>query len=215
MAMTRMRSLSAVIALTLPLLCAAADGHWSLEAYVGDAYNFRTRLEVEQDGGYSRSLRADYETRGLDRPLYYVLRAARWQGARAWEVSLIHHKLYLTNPPDGVAALSISHGFNIFSLNRGGRSGHWTYRLGAGPVVTHAEAMINGVRYDGPYRLAGAAMLAGGGRRFELGRSVFLSLELMATAAHARAKLPGSPQAKISTTNAALHAVGGIGIDFR
>jgi hypothetical protein len=215
MAMTRMRYLSAVIALTLPLLCAAADEHWSLEAYVGDAHNFRTRLEVEQDGGYSRSLRADYETRGFDRPLYYVLRAARWQDVRAWEVSLIHHKLYLRNPPQGVAALSISHGFNIFSISRAGRSGDWIYRLGAGPVVTHAEATINGVRYDGPYRLAGAAVLAGGGRRFELGRSVFLSVELMATAAHARAKLPGSPGAKIATNSAAIHALAGVGIEFR
>jgi hypothetical protein len=213
--MTRMRVLSAVIALTLPLLCAAADGRWSLEAYVGDAYNLRTRLDIEQDGGYSRSVRADYETRGFDRPLYYVLRAARWQKARAWEASLIHHKLYLTNPPDGVTALSISHGFNILSINRAARAGDWIYRLGGGPVLTHAEATINGVRYDGPYRLAGAALLVGGGRRFELGRSAFLSLELMATAAHASAKLPGSPGAKISTTNAAIHAVAGVGIDFR
>jgi hypothetical protein len=117
MAMTRMAVLSAVVALTLPLLCAAANERWSLEGFIGDAYNLRTRLEVEQDGGYSRSLRADYETRGFDRPLYYMLRAARWQQARGWEVALIHHKLYLTNPPEGVAALSISHGFNIASLN--------------------------------------------------------------------------------------------------
>jgi hypothetical protein len=101
MAMTRMAALSAVVALTLPLLCAAADERWSFDAYVGDAYNWPARLEIEQDGGYSRSVRADYETRGFDRPLYYVLRAARWQAARAWEVSLLHYKLYLTNPPDG------------------------------------------------------------------------------------------------------------------
>jgi hypothetical protein len=215
MAMTRMRFLSAVVALTLPLLCAAADERWSFEAHVGDAYNWPTRLEIEQDGGYSRSVRADYDTRGFDRPLYYVLRAARRQEARAWEASLIHHKLYLANPPDGVTSLSISHGFNIVSVNRAGRVGDWIYRAGAGPVVTHAEATINGVRYDGPYRLAGAALLVGGGRRFDIGRSAFLSAEVMATAAYASAKLPGSPQARLRTNNAAIHALAGIGVEFR
>lgn len=212
MAMTRMAS--AVVALTLPLLCAAADERWSLEAYVGDAYNFRTRLEIEQDGGYSRSLRADYETRGFERPLYYMVRAARWQEARAWEAALIHHKLYLRNPPDGVTALSISHGFNIVSVNRAARAGQWSYRLGAGPVVTHAEAVINGVAYDGPYKLSGAALLAGGGRRFEVGKSVFLSAELMATAAYASVTLPGSPQAKLRASNAAVHALIGVALEF-
>jgi hypothetical protein len=82
-------------------------------------------------------------------------------------------------------------------------------------VITHAEATINGVRYDGPYRLSGAALLVGGGRRFEIGRSVFLSAELMATVAYASAKLPGSPQAKLKTTNAAIHGLAGIGVEFR
>lgn len=210
--MTRMAS--AVVALTLPLLCAAADERWSLEAYLGDAYNFRTRFKIEQDGGFSRSGRADYETRGFERPLYYMLRAARWQEARAWEASLIHHKLYLRNPPDGVGALSISHGFNIISVNRAARAGDWIYRFGAGPVVTHAEAVINGVAYDGPYKLSGAALLAGGGRRFEVSKSVFLSVEVMATAAYARAKLSGTPQAELRTSNLAIHGRLGMGIGF-
>jgi hypothetical protein len=182
---------------------------------VGDAFNFRTGLKLEQDGGYSRSLRADYETRGFDPPLYYLLRAARWHEGRAWEASLIHHKLYLANPPDGVAALSISHGFNILSLTRASRVGSCVYRAGAGPVVTHAEAVINGVRYDGPYRLSGAALLAGGGWRVDVGRSVFLSLELLASAAYASAKLSGPPDARIRTTNVAIHALAGVGVELR
>lgn len=159
----------ALFAWTLPLL--AQGEPWSLEAYVGDAYNFRTRLKVEQDGGFSRSMSADYDTRGFDRPLYYLLRAARWQEARAWEASLIHHKLYLTNPPAGVTALSISHGFNILAV--------------------------------------------GGGRRLYLGSSAFLSVELIATAAYASAKLRGPPDARIRATNAAIHALAGMGYEFR
>ena len=200
--------LAALVAFASP----AAGQSWAIEAFVGDAYNFRTRLEVE-DRGMSRSVRADYETRGFDTPLYYVLRAARWQEGRAWEASLIHHKLYLRNPPEGVSDLSISHGFNIIAVARAERSGDWTWRIGAGPVVTHAEATINGVRYDGPYRLSGVALLAGGGLRRALGRSWFVSAELMATAAYARPKLSG--EAEIRASNVALHALAGLGVELR
>jgi hypothetical protein len=212
MAMMRMVAVSAMVAVTLPLQARCEP--WSFEAYLGDAYNFRTRLKIEQDGGFSRSLGADYNTNGFEVPLYYLLRAGRWQESRAWEVSLIHHKLYLGNPPDGVASLSISHGFNIVSLNRAARAGNWVYRFGAGPVITHAEAVINGVVYDGPYRLSGAALLAGGGWRVGLSGSVFLSAELMATAGYVKAKLSGPPDATIRTSNVAVHALAGIGMEL-
>jgi len=202
----------ALVALTLSLQAQAQS--WSLEAFIGDAYNFRTRLEVEQDG-FSRSLDADYDTRGFETPLYYILRGARWRDDRAWELAVIHHKLYLQNPPPGVESLSISHGFNIASLNRAWRSGPWVYRVGAGPVITHAEAAINGARYHGPYRLSGAALLAGGGWRLALGRSAYLAAELMATAAYADAELQGTPQARIRARNLALHGLAGLGYEFR
>jgi hypothetical protein len=44
-----------------------------------------------------------------------------------------------------VADVSISHGFNIISVNRAWRTGGWTYRVGADPVVTHAEATGIGI----------------------------------------------------------------------
>src|SRR3954470_12198178 len=146
----------------------AADG-WNLEVAGGDALSFHNRLKIEQEGGYSQSVNADYETRAFRSPLYYMLRAGRWQGDEGWELSLLHHKLYLTNPPPGVSGLSVSHGFNVITVNRAFNRGDWTWRLGAGPVVTHAEATILSTTYDGPYRLAGAAALASVGRRFYIG----------------------------------------------
>lgn len=208
-----MRVLLAMLSLTLPLHALAQA--WSVEGYVGDAYNLRTRLKIEQDGGFSRSLDADYDTRGFESPLYYMLRVARWREQRAWEVALTHHKIYLGNPPGGVADVSISHGFNILSLTRAARSGPWVYRLGAGPVITHAEATINGVRYDGPYRLSGAALVAGGGWRLELGKAAFLSAELMGSAAYVKAKMDGPPDATLTTSNMALHVLAGLGYEFR
>lgn len=193
---------------------AVAGEGWSVEGYLGNAYNFRSRLKIEQDGGYSRSLTADYDTKGFDSPVYYMLRGARWEQDRAWEVSFIHHKLFLQNPPAGVAAISVSHGFNIVSVNRAFRNGDWVYRFGAGPVITHAEGIINGIGYDGPYKLAGAALLAGGGRRFYLSNSAFLSVEAIATAAYASPKMSGPLNAEIKVSNVALHGVAGIGFEF-
>ena len=203
----------ALLLVAAPLAPAAAQS-WSLEAYVGTAYNFRNRLEITQDGGFSSSLSAKYDTRGFDTPLYYLVRAGRWEKRAGWELSLLHDKLYLSNPPAGVASLSISHGFNILSVNRAFRYGNWLYRIGAGPVITHAEANINGVTYDGPYKLAGAAFVSSIGRRFYIGTSTFLSVEAMLTAARATPKLPGPPDAELKVNNVALHLLAGIGREF-
>lgn len=194
---------------------AIAAERWSLEGYLGDAYNFRSRLRITQDGGYSRSISADYRTNGFESPMYYVVRGARWEEDRAWELSLTHHKLYLQNPPPGVTALSVSHGFNILTVNRAFRSGDWTYRFGAGPVITHAEGTINGIDYDGPYKLSGAALLAGGGWRFYVARSTFFSLEVAATAAYASPTMSGPLSAEIKATNFAIHGLAGIGFEFQ
>ena len=203
----------ALLLAAAPLAPAVAQS-WSLEAYVGSAYNFRNRLEITQDGGFSRSLSANYDTRGFETPLYYLVRAGRWETRAGWELSLLHHKLYLTNPPAGVASLSISHGFNVLALSRAFRYGNWLYRIGAGPVITHAEANINGVTYDGPYKLAGAALVTGIGRRFYIGASTFVSVEAMLTAARATPKLPGPPDAELKVNNVALHFLAGIGREF-
>jgi hypothetical protein len=143
-----------------------------------------------------------------------VLRAGHWSGERAWEFSLMHHKIYLANPPPGVSDVSVSHGFNIVSLNRAFKTGDWTYRFGAGPVVTHAEATILGTKYDGPYRLAGAGLLAATGRRFHVGRSTWLAIEGAATAAYAAPKLPGPREGELRVSNFALHGMLGIGHEF-
>jgi hypothetical protein len=191
----------------------AADA-WSLEAFGGNAYNFNSRLKITQEGGFSQSLNASYETRGFRSPPYYMLRAARWQNQRAWEISLIHHKLYLTDPPAGVSGLSVSHGFNIVSVNRAFKRGDWSYRFGAGPVITHAEATILGTKYDGPYKLAGAGVLAAAGRRFYVGSAAYIALEGAMTAAYAKPRLEGTPSAQLSVANLALHALAGLGYEF-
>jgi hypothetical protein len=204
----------AILAFTLASGVAIAADNWSLELAGGTAHNFKNRLKIEQDGGFSESVNASYDTRAFRSPPYYMLRGARWQGDAAWEISQIHHKLYLTNPPPGVTGVSVSHGFNIISVNRAFRRGEWIYRFGAGPVITHAEGTILQTKYDGPYRLSGAAVLGGVGRRFYLSSSTYVGLEGAATAAYAKPKMSGSPQAQLTIRNTALHFLAGVGHEF-
>jgi len=195
-----------------PLGAHARDG-WSFETFLGDAYNFHSRLKIDQES-FRRELTADYDTRGFQTPLYYSMRVARRQGDGAWELQHIHHKIYLRNPPAGVASLSVSHGFNIVTANRAWDRNGMTVRLGAGVVVTHAEGTINGVLYDGPYELAGVALLAGVGKRLYLSRAAFFQIESQATAGYAKPEPKCDPALKLSVANVALHGLLGVGVDF-
>jgi hypothetical protein len=42
-------------------------------------------------------------------------------GNTDWAIEYLHHKLYLSNPPAEVQSFAISHGYNLFAVNRGFR----------------------------------------------------------------------------------------------
>jgi hypothetical protein len=207
-------------AIALMLVCvlepahAAADATWSVELLLGDAYNADSSTRIEQGALGRQAISGDYETRGLEGPFHYAWRISRWQESGAWELQLLHHKLFLKNRPEGVDSLSVSHGFNIVSINRAFESGGWRLRAGVGPVITHAEANIAGTGYDGPYELAGAAVLVGAGRTLKLGSHFYLMGEVSASLGWIDAHPSGEPDLQISIRNPALHAQLGVGYRF-
>ena len=75
-------------------------------------------------------------------------------------------------------------------------------------------ATILGTKYDGPYRLAGAGLLAAAGRRFYVGPATYIAVEGATTAAFAQPRLDGPPDAELRVTNFALHAMLGMGHEF-
>lgn len=199
------------------LLClgvAPASADWSIETSLGAAYNVGTRLTIEQEGAERLSVDARYQTRSFESPLYYMVRVARWTDERAWELSLIHDKLFLRNPPPGVGSLSISHGFNLITVNRAIRRESYTVRLGGGVIVTHPEAEVRGVTYDGPYDLAGLVALAGVSKRVYLDHRWFLSGDAAISVGYAHTEAGGSPGLTLTVPHAAVHAMLGIGRDF-
>jgi hypothetical protein len=205
--------------LALCLLAFAAHGkdekaQWSFELLIGDAYNADSRTRIEHDTQGNISFTGDYETRGLQGPLHYAWRVARWEDTRGWELQLLHHKIFLRNRPVGVDALSVSHGFNIVTVNRALDYRGWRMRAGLGPVITHAEASITGTHYDGPYEIAGAAALVGVGRKLDLGAHFYLSGEVAATFGYIQAEPDGTPPLELTIRNPALHVQAGVGYRF-
>lgn len=192
----------------------AQDVEWSLDVLIGDAHNFPTRTHIDHEALGENSLAGDYDTRGLEGPLHYTWRVSRSVDDRAWELQLLHHKLFLTNRPGGVDSLSVSHGFNIITLNRAFELDGWKLRIGVGPVIAHPEARISGLRYDGPYELGGAAVLAGIGRSFELSQHWTAIAEASTTFGYIEVSPSGPSNLELTIRNLAVHAQVGVGYRF-
>lgn len=187
---------------------------WSFEGSLGTAHNFDTRLRIDQEGQEPLRVDGRYSTRPLTSPQYYGVRVSRWTGGRGWEFALIHDKLYLRNPPPQVESLSISHGFNLLTLNRAVQTPVLTYRFGAGAVVTHLEGHVRGTVYDGPYDLAGLTVLAGVSKRFYWNKEWFAVGDAAVNWAYAKAHADGDPRLTVTLPQAAVHVLLGVGRDF-
>jgi hypothetical protein len=214
------RALSLLLLGSLPAAALADDG-WSARVALGGALNLKTALEVRQEGlAPVRVDSADYETRPLESPFYYSLRGGRWRGRRGWEVELVHHKIFLRDPPAEIQFFAVSHGYNLVTVNRGWQLGRVIVRLGAGVVVAHPESTVRGRTlpeegglFESGYHLTGPALQGAVERRFDLGERGrwFLTLEGKATAA--RAVLPVAA-GEAEAPNLALHALAGLGYHF-
>ncbi|GAB4377227.1 MAG: hypothetical protein Kow0042_24670 [Calditrichia bacterium] len=180
----------------------------------GVVHNFPTELSIQQSGEPDLSFTARYRTRPLDDPFYYVLKLSLKMLNHDWEIQLIHHKLYLTNPPPEVQHFEVTHGFNILTLNRVFQMGRFRLPLGLGAVLPHAESEIRHRKYQSRggflnlgYRISGPVLLAGVGREFPLGKRLKLVLEVQFIGGRARVPIAGG-EARLS--NVALHGLLGL-----
>ncbi|HEX8244005.1 MAG TPA: hypothetical protein VF541_10930 [Longimicrobium sp.] len=210
-----METMTRISFLPLALLLApaplAAQARWSVEAFGGTALSLRTPLTIRQRGQADVRLTARWSTRPLRDAPYYAYRVERWSGDTAWSLELLHHKLYLENPPPEVGHFEVSHGYNLLTLSRVWARGAWDVRAGAGAVVAHAESKVRGREHASGYRLSGAAAQLGLGRRLPLGRHLSVVAEGKATGAWARVPVAdGSAE----VPNAAVHALVGAGWRF-
>jgi hypothetical protein len=165
----RLLASAALLAVAQP----AAGAEWGVQLLFGGPLNLRTPLTIRQGGEPDVHVRARWATRPFESPIYYGVGGFRREGGREWALELLHHKLYLRNPPPEVQRFSISHGYNLVLASYGIELAHgiWS-RLGGGAVVAHPESTVRGRTLDEGrglfglgYHLAGPAVSARGSRR--------------------------------------------------
>jgi hypothetical protein len=190
---------------------------WTLQVSTGTSYSFSSPLTIQQDGEDDIDLTAEYETRAwATQAPYYDLRIGKWKDGKAWEFESLHQKLYLSNKPDEVQKFSISHGYNINTLNFAISGYGFIYRAGFGFVMTHPETKVRGKRLEDEGGLNGFYISGAGGqlaveKRYYATEKLSLSLEAKFTAAYAVIPIADGTA---SVPNYAVHGLIGIGYDF-
>jgi hypothetical protein len=207
-------SLLAVTAFAVPKL----DAQVTIDAFSGTAFNLHTHLSIRQAGEPDLEFTAHYSTRPLEDTPYFGARVSLWKGNRAWVGTLVHHKLYLVNPPPEVKYFRITYGFNMATIGLGWRRGNLSYTAGAGAVVTHAASMVRGKRYlgnGGPlnkgYTFSGITALGSLQYKFPLSQSFYLSAETMASVSYIEVEVK---EGRAQVPAAAVHLHAGFGYSF-
>src|SRR5262245_55901857 len=113
----------ACAALAFVFAPAAAHAQVTVEYFMGSAVNVPTPLTITQDGFPDISVTGHYAVEPFDDRMYYALRVGYWREDTGWLVELLHHKLYLEDPPEGVEAFEVTHGYNMVLVSRGWRLG--------------------------------------------------------------------------------------------
>lgn len=190
---------------------AAAQG-FTGALFAGTAWSLPMPLRIEQPGQPDLHFKARYRTRPWRGSPYYAYRV----GYEQWEAELVHHKLYLQNPPQEVEHFEVSHGYNLAMVNYAQPSYGFVIRFGLGLVIAHPEGRIRG-RSVGPvrsllgggYHISGISAQLSLARELDLSRHLYINPEVKLTAAWARVPLAGGGRAEIP--NVALHALTGLG----
>jgi hypothetical protein len=144
------------------------------------------------------------------------VRFGLWRRESGWELQFLHHKIALTDEPPEIDKFEVSHGWNLLTIQRASHAKVLDWRVGAGPVIAHAEGTVRG-RDGGDglfgrgYYVSGAGALAGAGKSLAIWRSLFATLEGQVTYSWARIPI-NTGHAR--TTNLAFHFLLGLGFDF-
>lgn len=169
-------------------------------------------LHIEQPGEPDLHFKARYRTRPWKGAPYYAYRL----GYDRWEAELVHHKIYLQNPPPEIEHFEVSHGYNLAMVNYVRPSYGFVIRFGLGLLIGHPEGKIRGksvgpVRslLGGGYHISGISAQLSLARELDLSRHLFINPEVKLTAAWGRVPLAGGGRAEIP--NIALHALTGLG----
>jgi hypothetical protein len=209
---------SALSALLLLALARRAEADWNLELLTGSAHSFVTPLRIRQSGFPELRLDGRYDTKPFEGAPYVCARVGYWKGSGAWEVQLLHHKVYLNYTTPEVERFEVTHGYNLLTLGYARLVRGFVLRGAAGIVVAHPESSIRKqtiVGFGAPRGLgqgvAGPTLEAAVARRWTPGAHWLLSAEVKLTRSWAVVPV-GDGEADVP--NFAVHGLLGIGLRF-
>ena len=192
---------------------ATAQVEFTVEVFTGVAINFNTPLKLEQSGQPDIESTADYETRPFEQPFYWAVRVGLRSPKSAWELQLIHHKLFLTNPPPEVQYFDITHGYNILTVNYAREVRPLTLRAGAGVVIPHVSATVRDEDFskEEGFDVAGPAFLAGVGKGWPIVAGLSFAAETQLIVSWIDKQVAGG---RVSASSVAFHVWIGLGYEF-
>jgi hypothetical protein len=118
---------------------------FSFEALSGSAYNIPTPLTVRQTGHPDIRFAAHYDTKpfGPYYP-YYSWRVSFWNATKdqAWELTQVHHRIFLTNNPPDIQSFAIHFGYNFYMAGHAWKRGGFVYHR------AHLQPLKHGPRAD-------------------------------------------------------------------
>jgi len=179
-----------ILSLTIPSLSLAQKANWSVELHGGVPYNIPASLMIKQKNEETLRFNARYSSEPMNSPYYWVWRISRWQNKKAWEFEAIHHKLFLDNKTPEIQGFSISHGYNILTINRAFKKRlfkkhDYILRFGAGLVLPHPENKVrnkelnpDGGLADLGYYFTGPVLNISVSKRFYMSDCLFVNTEI-------------------------------------
>ncbi|MBC3541614.1 hypothetical protein ACFSC6_02210 [Rufibacter sediminis] len=199
--------------LTLGPVVSFAQG-LTAEVFAGTSWSLPLPLRIKQPNEADIRFKARYTTRPWTGSPYYAYRV----GYNGWSAELVHHKVYLENPPAEVEHFEVSHGYNLAMVSRTlpFRETPGIFRIGLGMVIGHPEGRIRGKAINpvksllgGGYHISGICLQAAVGPRLDVADHWFFRPEAKLTAAWARMPLAGG--GSVTVPNIAVHTLFGFG----
>jgi hypothetical protein len=182
----------------------------------GLQHNFPLPLVIRQDGQPDIKLTARFSTRPFFEVPYYDVKVGLARETWALELELIHHKLYLDNPPAEVGAFELTHGYNPILVNVVREPHGVALRLGAGILLAHPETTIRGRRFseDGGvlgWYISGPAAQLSVSKSFDISQRLFAGLEGKIVSAWARIPVVNG---SADVPNLSVHGLASVGWRF-
>jgi hypothetical protein len=198
---------------------AAGEGRWRVELALGGAHSFDSTLRIEQVAQPVLTIEAGWATRSFDSPLYYAWRFARADARGAWALRFVHHKVHLENTTPEVERFSVSHGYNLLTLERAFILRGFDLSAGMGLVIAHPESTVRGRTrpegeggpFGGGYFLTGPTAALAVSRRVAISRHFAIVPEGRFTLSRARVPIADG---EASVPNTAVHLLLGLEARF-